>query len=173
MGASIALDCCRAVSADSGGGMSAENLLDAAVAGQIKTRIDRLTPESERHWGRMSVAQMLTHCCTSMQWAVGEVVPERLPFAARLMGRLVKPLALRDGEPMRRNSPTAKSLIVETEPNFVDEQQRLLTLIDSFVAGGASGCTRKPHSFFGEMTPQEWAKLMHKHLDHHLRQFGV
>ncbi|HYK18636.1 MAG TPA: hypothetical protein VEV37_11470 [Bryobacteraceae bacterium] len=23
------------------------------------------------------------------------------------------------------------------------------------------------------MTPEEWAILMYKHLDHHLRQFGV
>jgi hypothetical protein len=25
----------------------------------------------------------------------------------------------------------------------------------------------------GKMTPEEWAILMYKHLDHHLRQFGV
>jgi hypothetical protein len=29
------------------------------------------------------------------------------------------------------------------------------------------------HSFFGRLTPEEWATLMYKHLDHHLRQFGA
>jgi Protein of unknown function (DUF1569) len=35
------------------------------------------------------------------------------------------------------------------------------------------GCTTHPHSFFGRMTADEWAILMYKHLDHHLRQFGA
>jgi hypothetical protein len=29
------------------------------------------------------------------------------------------------------------------------------------------------HSFFGSMTPIEWAIMGYKHLDDHLRQFGT
>jgi transposase InsO family protein len=46
-------------------------------------------------------------------------------------------------------------------------------VIDRFVAAGPKSCTTHPHSFFGPLTPEEWAILMYKHLDHHLRQFGV
>ena len=74
---------------------------------------------------------------------------------------------------MRRNTPTAPSLIVADERDFAVEQQRLATLIDRFVAAGPAGCTRHPHVFFGRLTPDEWGALMHKHLDHHLRQFGA
>jgi transposase InsO family protein len=42
-----------------------------------------------------------------------------------------------------------------------------------FARLGPEGCTKHPHSFFGRLTPQEWAMLMYKHVDHHLRQFGV
>jgi hypothetical protein len=59
------------------------------------------------------------------------------------------------------------------ERDLGKERERLLGLIDKFAAGGAAGCTKNPHSFFGKMTPEEWAILMYKHLDHHLRQFGV
>ena len=31
----------------------------------------------------------------------------------------------------------------------------------------------KHHPFFGKMSAKEWAILAHKHIDHHLRQFGV
>lgn len=62
---------------------------------------------------------------------------------------------------------------VEDDRDLDVERRRLLKLIDSFAAGGPSGCTRHPHSFFGPLTPQEWAVLMYKHLDHHLRQFGA
>ena len=105
--------------------------------------------------------------------AVGEVVPETGVLPARLMGRLVKPMVFRNEYPLRKNSPTAKSLLVMDEQDLCKERQRLLGLIDKLAAGGTAGCTKNPHSFFGKMTSEEWAILMYKHLDHHLRQFGV
>jgi Protein of unknown function (DUF1569) len=53
------------------------------------------------------------------------------------------------------------------------ERERLRGLVDRFCQAGAPGCTSHPHSFFGHLTPEEWAILTYKHLDHHLRQFGV
>jgi hypothetical protein len=94
-------------------------------------------------------------------------------FIGRLIGRIVKPMALGNDKPMRRNSPTSKDLVIADDRDFLTEQQRLLGLLQRFTAGGPSGCTRHPHSFFGPLTPAEWAELMYKHLDHHLRQFGV
>ncbi len=150
-----------------------KNLFDATMDNQIKTRLGTLKPQSERRWGKMTAPQMLAHCSVSMQWAVGEVVPEKGPLLVRLMGRLVKPMVFRNENPLRKNSPTAKSLIVADERDFAKERERLTGLIDKFAAGGAAGCTTNPHSFFGKMTPDEWAILMYRHLDHHLRQFGV
>jgi Protein of unknown function (DUF1569) len=149
------------------------NLFDATVANHVKTRLAQLQPQSERQWGKMTAAQMLAHCSVSMQWAVGEVVPEKGPLPTRLIGRLIKPLVFRNDDPMRKNSPTAKSLIVSGERDLASERDHLSGLIDKFAAAGPAGCTTNPHSIFGKMTPQEWAILMYKHLDHHLRQFGV
>ena len=146
---------------------------DPMVANQVQTRLRKLEPQSERLWGKMTAAQMLAHCSVSMQWAVGEVVPEKGPLPVRLMGRLVKPLVFRNDDPLRKKSPTARSLVVSDERDLNKERQRLSGLIDRFVSGGKGGCTTNPHSFFGKMTPEQWAILMYKHLDHHLRQFGV
>lgn len=150
-----------------------KNLFDGTVASQVKSRLGKLEPHSQNQWGRMTPAQMLAHCSMSMQWALGELVPEKAPLPARLLGRLVKPMVLRNEDPLRKNSPTAKSIIVADERDLGRERNRLLALIDKFVGGGPAGCTTNPHSFFGKMTPDEWAILMYKHLDHHLRQFGV
>ncbi len=150
-----------------------KNLFDAAAAKQIQTRLGELQPRCERRWGKMTAPQMLAHCAVSMQWALGEVVPERAALPVRLMGRMVKPMVFRNDGPLRKNSPTAKSLMIADERDLGKERERLAGLIDRFVAGGAAGCTKRPHSFFGKLTPEEWAVLMYKHLDHHLRQFGV
>ncbi len=150
-----------------------KNLFDPTVANVVKTRLQKMEPQTERLWGKMTPAQMLAHCSVSVQWALGEVVPEKGPLPARLLGRLLKPMVFRNEDPFRKNSPTAKSFIVADDRDFRREQERLSALIDEFSAGGRAACTKHPHSFFGKMTADEWAILMYKHLDHHLRQFGV
>ena len=120
----------------------------------------------------MSPAQALAHCSEAMYWAIGDVRPPRM-FVGRIVGGLIKSKVLAEGEPMRRNSPTAKTLVIAGDRDLATEQTRLCGLIDRFVAAGPGGCTTHPHSFFGPLTPDEWAALMYKHLDHHLRQFGA
>jgi Protein of unknown function (DUF1569) len=149
-----------------------KNLYGAGVAEEVKERIGRLKPDSQRHWGKMNVAQAVAHCAGPMEWAVGDSNPPRM-FLGRILGPMVKSKVLQDEKPMARNAPTAKSLVVADERDLDAEQKKLCALIDRFAAAGPGGCTKHPHTFFGQMTPEEWATLMYKHLDHHLRQFGV
>ena len=148
------------------------NLFEPATVEAVKERIAQLRPDSERQWGKMNPAQAAAHCAAAMEWAVGDTTPPRM-FLGRIIGRIVKPMALGNDTPMRRNSPTAKDLVVQDDRALEPERERLCGLIDRFAAGGPEACTPHPHSFFGRLTPEEWAELMYKHLDHHLRQFGV
>ena len=149
------------------------NLFETARVEEVKRRLLQLQPESRRLWGTMSVARMLAHCSVSLEMAMGRVRPRRMPIG-RVIGRVLKPIVLRDEEPMRRNASTAKELLVAADDkDFEKEKARLGELIDCFVAAGPAGCTAHPHCFFGRLAPEEWAALMYKHLDHHLRQFGV
>jgi hypothetical protein len=149
-----------------------KNLFDPAAVNEVKARLGRLGPESGRRWGTMAAAQAVAHCSAGLELATGDRLPPRA-FLGRILGWVVKPLALGNDEPMRRNSPTVKSLVVEDERDLGTERERLYGLIDGFAARGPEGCTTHPHSFFGRLTAEEWATLMYKHLDHHLRQFGV
>ena len=149
-----------------------KNLFDVARVEEVKQRIARLRPDSERQWGTMNASQMVEHCSRGLELALGDRLPPQM-MLGRIIGRMLKPKVLGNDEPMRRNSPTVKGLLVENERDLGKEQERLRGLIDRFVASGPAGCTNHPHSFFGRLTPEEWAILMYKHLDHHLRQFGV
>lgn len=149
-----------------------KNLFDSARVQEVVQRISQLTPGSAPLWGKMTVSQMLAHCSIGIETATGEKKPPRVAVG-RILGPFVKPLALRDDEPMRKNSPTAPIFIVKGEPEFKTEQARLSSLVETFGTAGPSCCTDHPHSFFGRLKPDEWAILMYKHVDHHLRQFGV
>ena len=149
-----------------------KNLYEPECAGEIKRRISQLRPDSPAQWGKMSSAQALAHCSEGLRWAVGDTIPPRMLLGG-LIGRAIKGKVLGDDAPMRPNSPTAKTLIVSDPRELAAERDRVITLLDRFTTSGPAGCTVQQHSFFGRLTPMEWAILMYKHIDHHLRQFGV
>jgi hypothetical protein len=148
------------------------HLFEATAVNEIKERMAHLRPDSQRQWGKMNVAQMLAHCSAWMEMAAGLNSPPR-NLIGRIFGRVAKSKVLNSKEPIRRNMPSEKSLIVSQQRDFAAERQRLLEWTDRFASGGPAKCTKHPHCFFGPMTPTEWATLAYKHLDHHLRQFGA
>ena len=92
------------------------------------------------------------------------------------LGKLVTPFIRRTvlGEkPFRKNVPTDPTFVVSDRRDFEEERTRLATLIDRFVQHGPESAGRYPHAFFGRLSGDEWGRLMYKHIDHHLRQFGV
>jgi len=149
-----------------------KTLFEPAVVEEVKTRIGNVRPDSVRQWGKMNVAQAVAHCANSLEMAVGDLRPPRV-MIGRIFGPLIRRLALGNDRPMERNTPTAPALFIADERDLDVERQRLYVLIDRFSAGGAAQCTTHPHAFFGRLTPEQWAELMYKHLDHHLRQFGA
>jgi hypothetical protein len=149
-----------------------KNLFEVARVKEVKERMTQLRPDSDRLWGTMNPAQALAHCSAAIGMAMGQIRPQRM-LIGWIIGRIVKPIVLRDETPMRRNTPTVESLVVKDDRDLGTERGRLCGLIDRFAAAGREGCTTHPHPFFGRLRQEEWAGLMYKHLDHHLRQFGV
>ena len=137
-----------------GGTFRMKNLYEAATVREVQERIARLGPGSERQWGKMNAAQAVVHCSRAMEWAVGDSFAPRM-FLGRILGPMVKSKVLRDEAPLRRNTPTAKSLVVADERDLGVERKRLCALIDRFAAAGPKGCTMHPHTFFGRLTQEE------------------
>ncbi len=134
-------------------------------------RIDAIAPETRPLWGKMNPAQMMAHVRRGIQLASGEVISKRT-FIGFLFGRIARQSIITD-KPWKPNLPTAKEFIVSDQRDFVTEKRELIESIGRFSDGGTTKATTGPHPFFGYLTPEEWERLMWKHLDHHLRQFGV
>jgi uncharacterized protein DUF1569 len=147
------------------------NLFNQSDVSEILERIGKLTPESQRQWGKMNAAQMLAHCNKSMETAMGKDFMKRV-FIGRIIGTLMRSMVL-GKKPFGKNSPTDKSYIFNGDCKFEEEKSKTIASVKKFIEGGPSQCTTHPHPFFGKFTPEEWAVFQWKHLDHHLRQFGV
>ncbi|HEX6193794.1 MAG TPA: DUF1569 domain-containing protein [Chitinophagaceae bacterium] len=151
--------------------MEVKNLFDNATYQQMVDRLNRLTPESKGHWGKMNVSQMLTHCKRAFRVPLSDKPLPRM-FLGRLLGWLARP-KLYNNIPWGKSLPTAPSFIVKDERVFEKEKAALLELVEQFHTKGPDKVGVYPHPFFGRLTKEQWGKSMWKHLDHHLRQFGV
>ena len=149
-----------------------KNLFDRPTAAEIIRRIDSIQPNNARLWGKMTAPQALAHCSGAMEWALGDKRTKRM-FVGRLLGGMVRKKVVSDDKPLARNTPTSPDILIADDRDLASERARLRGLVERFSAAVPSGCTSHPHTFFGHMTPDEWAILMYKHVDHHLRQFSA
>jgi hypothetical protein len=149
------------------------SLFDENKCGEIVRRINELNPESQALWGKMSVNQMLCHLADALKMATSErAVADKSNFAART---ILKPLVLYV-LPIPKNVPTAKELDQSqggTPPtDFATDKKDLLACIEKMCAL-EEDFAWAPHAKFGRMNRREWGLLAHKHIDHHLKQFGL
>ncbi|HVQ23613.1 MAG TPA: DUF1569 domain-containing protein [Planctomycetota bacterium] len=148
-----------------------KTLFHATDAAEMVQRIQRLGPDSRPQWGKMDAAQMLAHCQVPLRVATGELELKR-GLIGILFGGMAKRKLLAD-KPFGHNMPTAPEFRVADRRDFAREKAELIARVQRFQQGGANGLTKKPHPFFGMLAVPEWEALQWKHLDHHLRQFGV
>jgi hypothetical protein len=147
------------------------SLFNPADREALSLRLATLEADSLRRWGKMAPAQMLRHCALGLEAATGDRPMEQV-FLGRLLSPFIKGLAL-GKRPFSRSSPTHPDFVVSDAQDFDRECSRLATMIDRFVQRGPESAGRCTHAFFGRLNGDEWGRLMFKHIDHHLRQFGV
>lgn len=148
-----------------------KTLLDTSTLEEVKKRLNQLTPESQRGWGKMDVAQMMAHLSKMLEIALGDHKPPR-SLAGRLIGGFIRAKAY-DDSPLPRNSPTDNSIRITETKRFSEEKVRLSNLLERFNKAGKTGMTTHPHPFFGSLTPEQWGMNQFKHVSYHLEQFGV
>ena len=149
------------------------NIFDQQKRAEIISRINNLTPGSSAAWGKMNVCEMLCHCTDGIKMATGErAVADKSNFLFRT---LVKPLVIYV-LPMPKGAPTADEinpLRSGTQPSeFEADRRALIDAIENFCALPADFAWAK-HAAFGRLSRRQWGLIAHKHLDHHLKQFGV
>jgi len=145
-------------------------LADAATRAEVVTRLARLAPDTTPAWGRMTAPQMLAHCADALRMAYGDLpcAPKNVPLAR--LG-VVKWLML-NVIPFPKGAPTARELIARAPSAWGAEREAIETLVQRFEQE-RTRTSWPAHPLFGPLTGAEWGTLAWKHLDHHLRQFGV
>jgi hypothetical protein len=147
-------------------------LSDPEEFNALEERLAFLLPDSPPQWGSMSSGGMICHLCDSFLFALGERPAKNV---SNIFSRtFVRWLALHTPVEWPKNVSTIPEIdqrIGGTPPVSLDsDRTHLLTLMGRFVKNGVA---RPPHPIFGSLTEKEWQHWGWRHVDHHLRQFGV
>jgi hypothetical protein len=136
---------------------------------ELGGRLDRLTAETPARWGKFSAPQMVCHLTDALKMASGELAipPRKMVLRYPIIKHLII-YAL----PFPKGAPTAPQLVSRIATEWHGEVQSLRRELEAFVKRGPSG-PFVPHPAFGDLTPRTWGVLVYKHMDHHLKQFGV
>tara|TARA_R110002020_G_scaffold35408_7_gene106840 strand:+ start:95 stop:547 length:453 start_codon:yes stop_codon:yes gene_type:complete len=149
-----------------------KSIFDRKVHEDTIRRINSLTPESTPLWGKMSVDQMLAHCCVAYEMAYTDKHPKSNALVRFLLRSFVKKAVVNE-KPYPKNSRTAPVFIIADRRDFDVEKNRLISFVNKTYEYGPTYFDGKESISFGPMTTQEWNNQFYKHLDHHLTQFGV
>jgi Protein of unknown function (DUF1569) len=143
---------------------------DPSVRAALLARVDRLRPEMKPQWGVMSAGQMLAHLSDAARMALGDiqVTPRNVWFTQTTLFKYVFLNVIS----FPKNAPSAKEITSRTPASF-DAERESLKALTARLAPDTVGTRFAAHPLFGKLTAAEWGILAHKHMDHHLRQFGV
>ena len=146
-----------------------KSLFDQEAFQEIQRRVGELKPTDKGQWGRMDVGQMVWHCQVPLKLAIKNKPNDK---KGNLLIRLFFKKSLYSDKPWRKNLPTTPFAKAQEPKDFTVERYKLLDLIREFYELRERN-SWNPHPLFGKLTHEQWGKLNYKHLDHHLRQFGV
>ncbi len=135
-------------------------------------RIKRVRGQEQPLWGKMTVKQMMSHLVQAADLPFRAILPDKSGFVSRTF---IKPLIL-------YVLPMPKE--VKTSPEFNQQEKGRkpqefsadrAIVIDAINDLGALPLDYEclSHPMFGKMNAKEWALIAQKHIDHHLKQFGV
>jgi hypothetical protein len=141
---------------------------DPGVAEKFRERIESLTPDSPRQWGKMTIDQMLHHVNIPLAEALGEHVAKKsLPLPEWLSRVMIL------YGPWGKGAPTRPDMLVPGSQryDFADEKARCLSMLHRFSRSPLDQDWPRGANF--AMTGPQWSHLQYRHLDHHLKQFGA
>ncbi|RDK89255.1 DUF1569 domain-containing protein [Marinirhabdus gelatinilytica] len=136
---------------------------------EIKSRLNALTQDNEKQWGKMSHAQMLHHCQLPLN-----VLMEKRDYNLKpnWFAKVFFKKAMYSDKPWKKNLPTMPQFKEKEPRDFNGEKEKLQSLLNEFDKKRNQD-SWPDHPSFGKFTKEQWGKMQYKHLDHHLRQFNA
>lgn len=142
----------------------------------LQKDIQNLQEYSPAKWGVMNAWQMLEHVADFF-----DVSYEKLIFPLSVPEEYLPKYKefLYSEKEFRENTKAPVNVLGEVpldirQPSFADAKENLQRSINNFIGWFKDNENKTSvHPAFGPLNFEEWVILHHKHVKHHLKQFGI
>lgn len=146
------------------------SLFDVNTRSAVLDRVRHLSPDQKARWGRFTAPAMVCHVSAGLRQALGELASATVPGP---MARWPFNWLVIHVLPWPEGKAQSPPELLTTAPGvWASDLRGLEDLIARFGTRGPDAAWPRS-SAFGTLSPRSWGVLQYKHLDHHLRQFGV
>lgn len=148
-----------------------KNILDQQCVETLVDRVQKLQPDAQGRWGTMNATEMLLHCNrVNEQLLAGSSLKKGnrpMQYIARWLVLYLLPNYPKNARMPKRNITTGQ---VDATA-FAQELENFIALLRRFPSHDKP--IELPHPYFGDLNTRQWGIAGYKHVDHHLRQFGL
>jgi hypothetical protein len=146
-----------------------KTLLDPGCRARLSARFRSLSPETPARWGRLTAPRMVVHLSDQIRSALGDI--EVRPRPGVLSWPLIKPAVMYWVPWPRGKLKSSPELFLTPPAEWNADLATLEALLERFAVDTRPAWP--DHPLFGSMTHESWGRFSHRHIDHHLRQFGA
>ena len=149
-----------------------KTIFDKNTRDELVQRINLLSENSIRVWGKMNINQMSKHCTLWNEWVLGKKnFVYKQDFLGKIFGKMALKSNTKDDKPIGKNMPAGKAFTVKE--NVSDLATYKSIWIEQIKSYENYTNDNFIHDFFGKMTKEQIGIFVFKHNDHHLRQFNL
>ena len=135
-------------------------------------RLNKLNGSEKALWGKMSVNQMISHLVQAGEMPFGHTLEDKGNFISKNIVKLLVLYVLPIPKEVKTSAEINQLENGRKPLEFAEDKKLAINLIEKIGTLPADfQCAE--HFVFGKMNVKEWGLLAHKHIDHHLKQFGV
>ena len=151
------------------------SIADTATLSLLVERLGQLRADTPRCWGTLTASEMLCHLGDAHESVLGVRVPSG-PRAPDVSRPILKWMALYGPIPWPKGAKTRPGVdphLEGTRPGDF-EMDRLRSIASLQRLAEAEPTSLAAHHFqFGAMSASDWHRWAYRHVEHHLRQFGL
>jgi hypothetical protein len=148
-----------------------KTILSSEAVTELLVRTEKLKPDTKSNWGLMNVTEMLVHCNMAHGGILKAPKSEKGATLKQLIYKFIF-FNIKNEFPKLAKGPkrfqTAGNV---PDASFEEEKSKFVHILSKYPK--IYYALEASHPVFGPLTHQQWGIFVWRHVDHHLRQFGV
>lgn len=148
-----------------------KTILSSQAVNELLVRTEKLDPDIKAKWGTMTVTEMLVHCNMAHGGILKSTKSDKAATLKQLISKFIFFKIKKEFPKLAKGPKRFQTAGNAPDASFEEEKSKFALILSKYPK--LDYALEGSHPVFGPLTHQQWGIFVWKHVDHHLRQFGV